>query len=341
TMRKNHAAYFTTLVEESAPNLQNASSGEWFNRIDAEQPNLRAALGWSLNQESATAARLAASLRHFWIFRGHLTEGQRWLEAALECSNDDLDSTVRFNLLNGLGSLLWYEGNYDKARKIFEEGLNLSRAIGDKRKIALICKSLGPIIGWLGDYDTAQKYIEEAITISRELNDKFVIAGSMNALGDLLRVRGKNLEARPCFEESLAICRQLKQQDSVGSNLLNLGAVEFREGDFAAAGTYFAEAFALGMELKHKIIISYSLEGLGALMTREGQSKNAAVLAGAADNLRESIGYEIEPAERQFRDEYLLDLRAALSKEEFEIAFEQGSKLKMDEIPALTSLIKQ
>ena len=59
-------------------------------------------------------------------------------------------------------------------------------------------------------------------------------------------------------------------------------------------------------------------------------------LAGAAECLRESIGYEIEPAERRFRDDYFLELQTMLSAEEFKLALEQGHKLKLEEILLLT-----
>ena len=42
------------------------------------------ALGWSIEHNDASRAlRLAAGLWKFWEVRGHATEGQRWLEAAL------------------------------------------------------------------------------------------------------------------------------------------------------------------------------------------------------------------------------------------------------------------
>jgi predicted ATPase len=44
-------------------------------RIEREHDNLRAALGWAVqNQEVETGARLAITLWWFWLERGYLSE---------------------------------------------------------------------------------------------------------------------------------------------------------------------------------------------------------------------------------------------------------------------------
>ena len=84
-----------------------------------------------------------------------------------------------------------------------------------------------------------------------------------------------------------------------------------------------------------KIAISYTLDGFAALAVRRDESELAAKLAGAAEQLRDSIEYCIEPAERRFREGYLVHVRAALSEDAFSAAYEQGRKLKLDEAVAL------
>ncbi len=334
-LQSSHVDYFLRLGEEAEPELLASQSAEWLNRLEEEYNNLRAALTWSLDHKPERAARLAASLRNLWIFRCYVTEGRRWLEAALAQGEEGNNpSAVRFKMLNGLGILARFQGDYKRARQSHEEGLAVGKAAGDMRQVAQSIRNLGSVAHQQGDLKTARKFLEEGLAISRQVDDKSRIAESLNALGDLARVEGDNAAARPLFEESLAICREFGRKGSEASNLLNLGAIAYNEGHFSAAHSYFINCLATAQELGDKILVSCSIDGFAALAAKRGEPKEAARLAGAAEYLRETIGYEIESAERQFRNAYLLVLHTMLNQEEFKTAFEQGRKLKMQELIA-------
>ena len=55
---------------------------QWIDRLDADHPNLRAALEFSLSQpgEAAAGLRMACDLWLYWESRGHLTEGRRFVD---------------------------------------------------------------------------------------------------------------------------------------------------------------------------------------------------------------------------------------------------------------------
>ena len=121
----------------------------------------------------------------------------------------------------------------------------------------------------------------------------------------------------------------------MSANLPNLGAIAFGEGDFAAARSKFAEGMAMAQKMGNKINISFPLDGFAALAARQGELELAAQLAGAAEHLRESIGYEIEPADLRFRAVYLTELKTKMDEAAFAELYEQGRKLKLEEAVAL------
>jgi predicted ATPase/serine/threonine protein kinase len=336
-MRRSHAKYFLAFGEEAEQHLQAAQAVEWLNRLEEENDNLRAALQWSLEQDAQTAVRLAAALRSFWNLHSYLTEGHRWLKAALESGGSDAPSPVRRKLLNGLGQLARHQGDYVTARKAYEEGLAIGRATDDKRQIAMSSRGLGALAYRQGDFTSARGFMEEGLAISRESNDKSEIGLSLSFLGHLAWAEGKTAAAHPLFVESLAIFRQLGNKEIVSDNLTILGAVAYSAGDYNVARSHFAEALVTAQELGDKITIAFSLDGFAALTAKQGKLESAARLAGAAEHLRESTGYEIEPASRLFCDEYLAELRVALSETDFANFYEQGSKIKLDEAIKLVS----
>jgi predicted ATPase len=338
-MRHNHAAHFLAFAEEAEPQLQGARQAEWLNRLEEEHDNLRAALLWSLANDAATAACLAAAIRYFWNFQGYFTEGLKLSEAILKLGNK-VPTAARWKILSMAGNLARFQGDYETAQKMYEEGLTEGRAANHLPQISLSCRGLGGLALERGDYGAARRFFEEALAVARESNDQFGIARSLNMFGDLARIEGDDAAARPLLEEALAICRQLGNQYAIGNFLNNLAAAEFGEGDYTAAYSHFAESLTMAQELGNKIVgdkiaISYALDGFGALAVRRGESALAAMLAGAAEHLRESIKYNIEPAERRFRDAYLASLRVALSEGTFSTAYGKGRKLKLDEAVAL------
>ena len=85
--RTAHATYYLALAEEAEPLLRGNQQAHWFNRLEQEYENQRAALFWLLEQarnrgeteEGKRAAeqvlRLSAALAQYWYVRGYFREG--------------------------------------------------------------------------------------------------------------------------------------------------------------------------------------------------------------------------------------------------------------------------
>jgi hypothetical protein len=84
--------------------------------------------------------------------------------------------------------------------------------------------------------------------------------------------------------------------------------------------------------------ISYSIDGFAALAAKKGDAEKAAILAGAADGLRDSIGYTIEPAESRFREGYMPLISEGLTPGEIEELLQRGRQLPLEEALALCSV---
>ena len=338
-IQQKHAAYFLSLAEEAEKHLQGEGPAAWLNRLEEEYGNIRAALRWSITNQPETAARMAAAIRYFWDFEGYLTEGLAILKETLSIGKG-VPTNVRCKLLSMAGNIARFQGDYETARKMHETGLTESRAVGDLPQVSLMCRGLGGLALVQGDHSTAHRFVEEALAAARKSNDRFGIARSLNMLGDLARCEGDNRRARPLLKEALEICSQLGHRYSTANILNNLAAAEYGEGDYTAAHSHFTEGLTMAQELGDKITgdkiaISYSLDGFAALAVYRGEAELGATLAGAAEQLRESMNFNNEPAERRFRDHYLARIRAVLSKEAFSAGYEHGRKSKLDESVSL------
>src|SRR5262249_35477056 len=116
--QERHAEAFLGLAERE-PDLAVLSS---------EQENFRAALGWTLSQDSDTGPRLARALSGFWLARGFLYEAKDWLERAL--ATGPADPPLHADLLRLLGTVLFEIGDFRQADTVLTEGCDGSAAVG-------------------------------------------------------------------------------------------------------------------------------------------------------------------------------------------------------------------
>jgi hypothetical protein len=133
------------LAEESEPHIRSSTEQrEWLAKLDTEHDNLRATLAWCRFEsgDAGIGVRLAGALSWFWEDHGHLGEGRRWLEWALQ-ANDTATATARVKLLNGLGTHARRQGDLARAAALHEEGVALARAQEDKWSVAVGLGALG------------------------------------------------------------------------------------------------------------------------------------------------------------------------------------------------------
>ncbi len=102
--------------------LRGRDAALWLQRFEDEHDNFRSVLAYLLESgDSASALRLAGALSRFWMSRGHLREGRRWLETTLEASAGADDARAR--ALRGLALIAMEQGDLDRAAAAAEEAL--------------------------------------------------------------------------------------------------------------------------------------------------------------------------------------------------------------------------
>ena len=345
--QQQHAEYYLALAEAAAPELRGAHQVAWLERLNAEHDNLRAALAWLLEQQAiACSLRLAGALWRFWHIRGHLSEGRRWLEAALALAGregpvppigtvpplpDTGHRVAKAQALNGAGALATSQGDYAMARALHERSLALRRELGDTRGIAASLNNLGLVAREQGDYGAARALFEESLALKRELGDKLAIANSLSNLGLVAFDQGDYGAARALHEESLTLGCELGDKWGIAISLSNLGEVARAQGDYATARVLFEESLTLKRELDDKLGIAHSLEGFAGVASAQGHAEQALRLAAAATTLREVIGGPLSSVEQARLDRWLVPARQAVSEAIQTAAWEVGRAMPVEQ----------
>ncbi len=215
---QTHAQYYQTLVEESAPPVFDPAKMEWFDKLEQEHDNLRAALHWFIEkQNSKKALTLSGMLVRFWGVRGYMQEARQWLERALKMS-ESVSLPVLANVLSGAGWLATELGEYERAEALCKESLRLYQELRDVRGMALAYHRLGGAYS-PNNYAAACTALEESVTLYRRVGDKGGLAYSLMSLGVVNLTYGEEAIARAQLEESLEQCRELGNKEGIAWSL--------------------------------------------------------------------------------------------------------------------------
>jgi len=334
SVRRVHSEFFLELVEKAEPLLHGESGNQWLEKLETEYGNLRAALSWSLKNNGEIAARIAVALRFFWLNRSYLSEGLKWSNAALQTTENTI-SEVRRRLLLSNGVFLKGNGNLEASRKFYEKALAESQAANDLHILIIAQHGLAAITVLQKDFSAAQHFNEAALAHSRQLKDETQTAYSLCSLGDLEMSKGNFLAARPLLEECLTLSKNLGNKRLLTVTYFNLGTIDYFDNSYESSAFNFAESLQIAEEMGNTTMISCALEGFAALALKNGNPAQSAKLGGAAESLREAIGYYIEPAEEIFRNKYLAETRAALGEKEFAALYANGLTMNSNEAVAL------
>jgi tetratricopeptide (TPR) repeat protein len=263
-----------------------------------------------------------------------MTEGRSWLKTALEASGP-APTRARLQGLRRAGALAYFQADLTSARAYLAEGLRASKETNDSHFIASFGVRLGYVACAEGDLVGARGFAEESLAVARAVGDDVQMANSLNCLGELARLECDWDAARRFYEQTLPLYRKAGDGTGFGTGLCNLGAVTFAQGDLQTASSYYREALAMDHELGHRSSVSYSLDGLAAVAVRRREWKRAGLLAGAAQALREAIGFELEPIDRALREAYMAEARAARGRRTFETALAEGETLALEQVVRL------
>jgi predicted ATPase/Tfp pilus assembly protein PilF/DNA-binding XRE family transcriptional regulator len=293
-VRQRHAEFYFGFSESAEKNLHGDAQATWFERLEEEHANLRAALDWAEASGAIDLGlRLATSLWWFWQVRGHLHEGRSRLERLLSlesCPDGEKGIIVRAEALRALGNLAWCQADYERAAKFLEDSLALNRSVGNSSGEAHALDTLGLIADERGDWDLAVTLFEEALALFRVADDKNHIAMVYNNLAVVAYRRQQHASAVELYEKSLELNREVGDRWSIALTLSNLGEVLRAQGDLQSAAALMEDSLALYQELGDKDVVSGALNNLGDVLHEQGDLKRAIALYRQGITIAHEIG---------------------------------------------------
>jgi predicted ATPase/DNA-binding SARP family transcriptional activator len=329
---ERHAQWFLSMVEDAEPHLARADSW-WWERIDREHGNLRAALDWAVSaNEHDIAMRFVGALWQYWQGRGYLREGRHAAERALaRFEGRNIPDALKARAFDGAGTLAWRQGDNERAQALLEDALDIHRTLGDQRGMAHALHYLGAVAHHRGDFAAAARLYQESLVLRRALDDRSNTAALLNNLGLAVLALGDAERAEALLQESLALHQELGDRWNAAYTLDSLGqAALARNNPYQARGWYIA-ALTLLRDLDDRWCAVASIVGFAATLLVRREFRRAAVLLGAAQHAREQMGVDVMLGKHHPDDALVDELRAQLGASAFTAAFIEGRSLSVEQ----------
>jgi non-specific serine/threonine protein kinase len=300
-----------------------------------DHDNLRVALAWSLESNQIEAGlKMAGALAWFWHSKGHLSEGNLWLEKIL-ASGIGTRGKERAKALRASSILSAATGDYIRARAFAESSIKLYREIGDNQGVGLALIDLGATFQLEGKREEAIESFEEGLRLLRATGERWGIAYALTWLGDPCFRMGDIERAATSWEESLHLTQELGDHYLMAWSLRGLADVARLRADYKRATGMYKEALSLYQSSGDKIGPPYALESLGLVAAALGDAKRAARLWGAAASWRETINVPLHPAYQRDYAASITQARTQLGEGGYASAWSEGHAMSPEQAIAL------
>jgi len=364
-----HAGYYLALAEQAEPELLGPQQGAWFARLEADLDNFRAVLDWSLaHQQPEVIVRLAAPALMFLWVRGLLSEGRRWVDAALEhrhllsrpalakalfvrsflslrSGGDDRqaerqlgeslslfqeleDSEWTVAALSMLGQAAERAGQLDRAVRLHTQAVTLARDGASDWHQAMALVNLGLSLLKNNEPTRAQAPLDGSLTRFRAVEDPDGIATALSGLAMVALGHGDPNRASSLLEEALTPARTIGAVRTTGYCLADFGIVALHQADYQRAATLFQEGLRVAQQVEDKTMIAQCLWGMATVAATSSGQEARAVRLWGAAVNLRTLA--IPPfVVRPLEERLLTPLRDNLGDDEFRTQWATGQALPL------------
>jgi predicted ATPase/class 3 adenylate cyclase len=284
--RDRHLDYFLQLSELAWTRMRGTLAFAWFERLEPEEENIRAAAEWGLESRPVAVLLLLANLLYFWTWVGHehrqILDWLKQLVTVVEVEPEAAENPQNRTraLARGYTCLCQLQGamgDYMTGLAAAERALTFGREQGDPFVVAwtLWIRAIWSLNAGF-DLDTAYASAKESVAISRAFSDPLFQLPPMSILAAVEERRGNPEEAARLRAEVRA---HLEQEDDDRPLFLGLflgSGIEARlRGRLDDAEAYFRRGLKIAQRLKSRQMTTVLESEMAHLARERGELRPA------------------------------------------------------------------
>ncbi len=332
-IRLRHRDHYRSLADRFAGEYFTARQADWHLRLRREHSNIRAAIEFCLGHPGGAEAALdiASPLWPWW--HGHLHEGLRYLERALELAPDP--TRRRGHALFAASNLVIRLSDFDRALAFLAEGGQLAERFDDELLAARVQQCQGHALLHSGRAAEAVPLLEKARDEARRLGEPRDEWRSLNLLS-LAMMHLADPRAEDYARQAVELAEEHGAESSKAWAMWDLGLAQWRAGRHADAARSLRDGVRLFLTMQNLDGVSVCVQGLSWCAASSSPDEHAAHLLGAADAVWRAIGGNVSQAVyREFDRRAEEQVRTAIGDPRFEASFTQAAALTLDQAVAV------
>jgi tetratricopeptide (TPR) repeat protein len=234
------------------------------------------------DRESGTPSTDWRIVSRAWLARtlgvlGAFAEGRRHGEEALRLATLAGRGITPMTAHACLGELYLVKGDLEHAILVFDQGLALCRASGNRTWLRVIAAGLGSASALQGRLAEGRALLEEAISEDIRMGALQGHAYRVAWLSEVCRLAGHGDEAGQHAHQALDLAQQQKARGDEAHALYQLGTVQAHADppDVVQAETHYQQALALADALGMRPLVAHCHHGLGRLYGQTSRDEQA------------------------------------------------------------------
>ncbi|AII10883.1 protein kinase domain-containing protein [Rhodococcus opacus] len=330
-LRRRHRDWYQALALDAEAEWISARQLDWIARLKREQPNLREALEFSIDDDPAAGLRTAAALFLFWGSQGLYNECRRWLDQLLarQSGPPTLDWVKALYCDSVMANA---QGDLQAAAALVEEGRILTACTSDPMMLAFVAFAEGTLALYRGDLAQACSQLDSALAEFSARKDRTVETSVLYQLGLAYGLSGLTDQAIECLERVLSITERYGEKMCRSHSLWALGVAVWRRSNADRAVRLLEQSLELSRQVHSPRVATACLEALAWIACERRDAARAATLMGAAEGLARSVGSAVVIHSDLFVYQQNCDqnARKKLGDKAFAVAHRKGRSLGFD-----------
>lgn len=231
-----------------------------------------------------------------------------------------------------LGVVRREQGDFARARALFEVCVAFHRAIGDREGLGVGSLGLADIARDQGNIAQMQRYATESLAIVRELQVDWAVGVVLNILAFAAYLEGDVPRAFALSSESVAMLRAQQADGFLAEVVMTSSQIEHAQGDAVAAYKTVTEALQLASAVGPRVAMAAALEEMASQVVLPAHAKFTTQLLAVASALRLQMGTPVRPVDQARVEQSLATAQSTLGVDACAAVWAEAQTLPLEQI---------